>query len=111
MKTRRDFIKISALGVGATAITAGGAKAVLGSSLFGNENGNETETLRRVPTYCEVCFWKCAGWAHVTKDGNIKMYNTQYQIDTVFFRILINSTFKIYMSEYEGITINYNYSK
>jgi len=72
MKTRRDFIKISALGVGATALTAGGAKAVLGSSLFGNDSGNETETLRRVPTYCEVCFWKCAGWAHVTEDGNIK---------------------------------------
>jgi thiosulfate reductase/polysulfide reductase chain A len=72
MKTRRDFIKISALGVGATAVTAGATKAVLGSSLFGNDSENETETLRRVPTYCEVCFWKCAGWAHVTEDGNIK---------------------------------------
>ena len=72
MKTRRDFIKISALGLGATAVTAGAAKAVLGSSLFGNENENDAETLRRVATYCEVCFWKCAGWAHVTKDGNIK---------------------------------------
>ncbi len=71
MKTRRDFIKISALGVGATAITAGAAKAVLGSSLFGNDTG-DAETLRRVPTYCEVCFWKCAGWAHVTEDGKIK---------------------------------------
>ncbi len=72
MKTRRDFIKISALGLGATAVTAGAAKAVLGSSLFGKESESETETLRRVPTYCEVCFWKCAGWAHVTEDGNIK---------------------------------------
>ena len=72
MKTRRDFIKISALGIGATAVTAGAAKAVLGSSLFGNEAGDEGETLRRVPTYCEVCFWKCAGWAHVTDDGKIK---------------------------------------
>ncbi len=72
MKTRRDFIKISALGLGATAVTAGAAKAVLGSSLFGNDTGNEPSPLRRVPTYCEVCFWKCAGWAHVTEDGNIK---------------------------------------
>lgn len=72
MNTRRDFIKISALGLGATAVTAGVAKAVLGSSLFGDESGNETEALHRVPTYCEVCFWKCAAWAHVTKDGNIK---------------------------------------
>jgi len=72
MKTRRDFIKISALGIGATAVTAGAAKAVLGSSLFGKESETETGALRRVPTYCEVCFWKCAGWAHVTEDGNIK---------------------------------------
>jgi thiosulfate reductase/polysulfide reductase chain A len=72
MKTRRDFIKISAIGLGATAVAAGAAKAVLGSSLFGNDSDNETDTLRRVPTYCEVCFWKCAGWAHVTEDGNIK---------------------------------------
>jgi thiosulfate reductase / polysulfide reductase chain A len=72
MKTRRDFIKISALGLGATAITAGAAKAVLGSSLFGNESETETGVLRRSPTYCEVCFWKCAGWAHVTKDGKIQ---------------------------------------
>ena len=72
MKTRRDFIKISALGVGATAVTAGAAKAALGSSLFGTDSENEIETLRRVPTYCEVCFWKCAGWAYVTEDGNIK---------------------------------------
>ena len=72
MNTRRDFIKISALGIGATAVTAGAAKVVLGSSLFGNDTGSETETFRRVPTYCEVCFWKCAAWAHVTKDGKIQ---------------------------------------
>ena len=72
MNTRRDFIKISALGLGATAITAGSARAVLGSSLFGNDTGNESGPLRRVPTYCEVCFWKCAGWAHVTEDGKIQ---------------------------------------
>ncbi len=72
MKTRRDFIKISAIGLGATAVTAGAVKAGLGSSLFGNENDTGTETLRRVPTFCEVCFWKCAAWAHVTEDGNIK---------------------------------------
>jgi thiosulfate reductase / polysulfide reductase chain A len=72
MNTRRDFIKISALGLGATAVTAGAVKTVLGSSSFSDESGGETDTLRRVPTYCEVCFWKCAGWAHVTKDGDIK---------------------------------------
>ena len=76
MKTRRDFIKISALGLGATAVTAGAAKGVLGSSLFGNDHENETETLRRVPTYCEVCFWKCAGWVYKNEEGLYKYLQT-----------------------------------
>ncbi|MCF7843095.1 MAG: hypothetical protein K9N11_09645, partial [Lentisphaeria bacterium] len=26
---------------------------------------------KRTPTYCEVCFWKCAGWVHHNEDGKI----------------------------------------
>lgn len=26
----------------------------------------------RTPTYCEVCFWKCAGWVHKDENGKIK---------------------------------------
>lgn len=26
----------------------------------------------RTPTYCEVCFWKCAGWVYKGSDGSIK---------------------------------------
>ena len=57
MKTRRDFIKISALGIGATAIAGGTARLAFGSSLFGG-NSSEEEVLHQMPTYCEVCFWK-----------------------------------------------------
>jgi len=73
MKTRRDFIKISALGLGAVALTAGSGRMGLGMPLFGKETGpdNEGDVLRRVPTYCEVCFWKCAGWAYVNSEGRI----------------------------------------
>ncbi len=77
MKTRRDFIKISALGIGATAIAGGTARLAFGSSLFGG-NSNEEEVLKQMPTYCEVCFWKCAGWAHVTGDGQIKKITGNY---------------------------------
>ena len=31
-----------------------------------------TAGLTRTPTYCEVCFWKCAGW--VSKDENDKIW-------------------------------------
>jgi thiosulfate reductase/polysulfide reductase chain A len=73
MNTRRDFIKISALGVGAAAITAGTSKLTLGSSIFGgSEDDHSNKNYRRVPTYCEVCFWKCAGWAYVSEEGKIK---------------------------------------
>ncbi len=39
------------------------------------------------------------------------LYNAQYQVDTTFFRILINSIYKFYISEYERVTLICNYSK
>ncbi len=73
MKTRRDFIKISALGLGATAAIGGVGKWVFGSPAAGFQNTDESSSgqLKRFPTYCEVCFWKCAGWAYVNQDGGI----------------------------------------
>jgi len=64
---RRDFIKIS----GATA-----AGLTAGSGLLTNWWGLDmplvhdpgTEGDRIVPTFCEICFWKCGVLAHV-KDG------------------------------------------
>ena len=26
----------------------------------------------QTPTYCEICFWKCAGWVHTDNEGRIK---------------------------------------
>ncbi|NOZ62876.1 MAG: molybdopterin-dependent oxidoreductase [Calditrichaeota bacterium] len=62
---RREFIKISSLGLGG---------ATLGASLFdpfdlmGKAKGFAGPNIEKFPTYCEICFWKCAGWA-VKKDG------------------------------------------
>ncbi len=74
MKSRRDFIKIS---------TAGAGAAALGFSPLkwgGLENLNAANDIQAVsdedmtpyPTYCEVCFWKCAGWTYVDKKGEIR---------------------------------------
>jgi len=74
MKSRRDFIKISAAGAGATALGLSslnwkGAATLLAA----NENGPVSdEELTPYPTYCEVCFWKCAGWVYVDKKGKIR---------------------------------------
>jgi thiosulfate reductase / polysulfide reductase chain A len=70
MTSRREFIKISVLGVGALAIAKGtsGAARLLSSS---DEIKKLKVDLKRTPTYCEVCFWKCAGWVYKTSEGKI----------------------------------------
>jgi len=35
------------------------------------ESGKIKVDLTRTPTYCEICFWKCAGWIYKTGDGKI----------------------------------------
>ncbi len=74
MSNRRDFIKISALGLGGVAVAASSLSLVKGSSLIkeaGGPNALKNLKFRRYPTYCEVCFWKCAGWTHVNENDEI----------------------------------------
>jgi len=60
MTSRRDFIKISAIGAGVLAVGAGAYKVVKVLSSPG-EVEKLVVDLQRTPTYCEICFWKCAG--------------------------------------------------
>lgn len=74
ISTRRRFIKISTVGLGGAAIAASSFKLVHGSGLF---NSDKTETInkpknQRFPTYCEVCFWKCAAWTYLDDSGEIE---------------------------------------
>ncbi len=71
--SRRKFIKISALGLGGVAIST---PAI---NIFGVNSNLDTPTLqktsktfKRTPTYCEVCFWKCAAWAYTDQNNSIK---------------------------------------
>jgi len=70
MKTnRRDFIKISGAGLGTAALATSAYDWASGSVLT-----NATSAPRnyeRTPTYCEICFWKCAGWVTKNEDGEI----------------------------------------
>ncbi|HRR92818.1 MAG TPA: molybdopterin-dependent oxidoreductase [Bacteroidales bacterium] len=70
MTSRRDFIKISLIGAGVVAAGAGTY------GLIRNFSGKEIkpgkiDDLFRTPTYCEICFWKCAGWVYKSPDGSI----------------------------------------
>ena len=69
MKTRRDFIKISSLGLGAVAL-APGKLNILGDAQA-EMSGADSEKLFRTPTYCEICFWKCAGWTYLNEKKEI----------------------------------------
>ncbi len=77
MANRRDFIKISALGVGGAALATTSMNWVLGSSSE-EEVESSLPKLTRYPTYCEVCFWKCAGWTYLDEHGKIKSLYGNY---------------------------------
>jgi thiosulfate reductase/polysulfide reductase chain A len=58
--SRRRFLKISAGGVGLA--TAG--KAVT-SSMAAIADSQDPNEIRKIPTFCDVCFWKCGAIAYV----------------------------------------------
>jgi thiosulfate reductase/polysulfide reductase chain A len=74
MRTRRDFIKIGSLGLGAATLAGGMARWVTGApaSKAVSSGLKQASSRRKIPTYCEVCFWKCAGWSHVSENGQIQ---------------------------------------
>jgi len=74
MKTRREFIKISAAGAGAAAIglSAVNVAGLKMANAASPASAVSDEEMTSFPTYCEVCFWKCAGWTYVDKNNNIR---------------------------------------
>jgi thiosulfate reductase / polysulfide reductase chain A len=67
--SRREFIRIGAAGAGATAVASGLLTDFW--SLDAREiRDPATDGDRVVPTFCELCFWKCGVLAHV-KDGRV----------------------------------------
>ncbi|MCF8378509.1 MAG: molybdopterin-dependent oxidoreductase [Bacteroidales bacterium] len=71
MANRRQFLKYSALGIGGMTIGLGACKYIDDFTEIKNNPGALNVNLTRTPTYCEICFWQCAGWVYKTKDGQI----------------------------------------
>ncbi len=71
MATRRQFIRISAIGAGAAMAGAAGFR-LLARGPGDTLSESAGDMLRRIPTYCEVCFWKCAGWVYRDDKGAIR---------------------------------------
>lgn len=72
--TRRDFIKISTAGIAAASVAPPLIKYATAAS-----KAEDKEALKRTPTYCEVCFWNCAGWAY--SNGKDKIVKLEGNID------------------------------
>jgi thiosulfate reductase/polysulfide reductase chain A len=70
MTNRRDFIRITAFGAGAMTLGGGFLQAVKAFS-SPETAGRILADLDRTPTYCEICFWKCAGWVYRNEAGDI----------------------------------------
>lgn len=70
--SRRKFIKISALGLGGVAASTS-ALNMFGANTYLDKlvKQNITGEFNKTATYCEVCFWKCAGWAYTNDEGEI----------------------------------------
>ncbi len=68
-QTRRDFIKISTLGVGG--VMAAGSFFNFTDGAIINERVSGKGKIKRTPTYCEICFWKCAGWVYTNENDEI----------------------------------------
>jgi len=66
--TRRSFIQITGAATAATAIGVG--PSLLAQPHARAEFDPETDGDHVVPTFCEMCFWKCGVLAHV-KEGRI----------------------------------------
>ncbi|MEZ5011915.1 MAG: molybdopterin-dependent oxidoreductase [Bacteroidales bacterium] len=70
MTSRRDFIRIAGMGTGGLLLVNPAMRA-LSNTFFENGSALAAGTQTMTPTYCEVCFWKCAGWVHKNEEGKI----------------------------------------
>lgn len=71
MASRREFLKVSAIGFGGLLVTTTGLKLQAAISDLNTRADKLNLNLTRTPTYCEICFWKCAGWVYKNEDGKI----------------------------------------
>ena len=76
MTKRRDFIRISALGLGGLTI---GGKSLAGKSKTDAIPLQGLSESKKIPSYCEVCFWECAAWVKTNAAGEI--WNIEGNLD------------------------------
>jgi len=71
MASRRQFLKSTAIGIAGISGGLGACKNLTDYSKLSTSAESLKVNLTRTPTYCEICFWKCAGWVYKTPEGEI----------------------------------------
>ncbi len=72
MKTnRREFIKISSMGMGALALATTPVLGWVPGFLKDDYTNPDDSKAKRYANYCEVCFWNCAGWVYTDEKDKI----------------------------------------
>jgi thiosulfate reductase/polysulfide reductase chain A len=65
--SRRKFLKISGYTVGAVAAASSIGPVIKGAKRL---NDKKTKGIQKIPTFCDVCFWKCGAIVYLN-DGKL----------------------------------------
>lgn len=65
--SRRKFLKITGFSVGAAATVSALSPFIKGAEKVNKE---KVKGIQKIPTYCDICFWKCGAIAYL-KDGEL----------------------------------------
>ena len=66
--SRRRFLKISGATIATAAILTGASKTLVKGA--DKLNKEKVKGIKTIPTYCDLCFWKCGAIAYL-KDGEL----------------------------------------
>ena len=68
--SRRKFLKISAGTIGTIAVASALSPIAKAAKLVDEKTGNSVKGIQKIPTFCDICFWKCGAIAYL-KDGEL----------------------------------------
>ena len=68
--SRRRFLQISGATVTGLAAVTSLSSITKGAKKVEEKTGKPIKGIQKIPTYCDICFWKCAAIAYV-KDGEL----------------------------------------
>lgn len=68
--SRRRFLKITGASFGAAVAATSMSSIVKGSEKIQTKTGSKIKGIQKIPTFCDICFWKCGAVAYL-KDGKL----------------------------------------